>query len=71
MAAKMVKPDNAEVRRNRIAVRATFTGRSNPMVGVSDAVLLSNRLSSQAARQAEREWKRTLSRGQRRKLRST
>lgn len=65
----MHRPDNAEVRRNRLAVRATFTGRSNPVHGISDDVLLSNTVSSRAARQAEREWKRSLSRGQRRKLR--
>jgi hypothetical protein len=66
---KARKPDQAEVYRHRKAVRPIFNGRSNPVVGISDAVLLANGQSAKAARQAEREWKRTLSRGQRRKLR--
>jgi hypothetical protein len=57
-------------RKHRIAMRPTFTGRSNPVHGISDAVLIATAASSKAARQAEREWKRTLSRGQRRKLRA-
>jgi len=68
---KAVKPDSAEVRKHRKAMRSTFNGRSNPIVGISDAVLLATTASSRAARKAEQEWKRTLSRGQRRKLRST
>jgi hypothetical protein len=67
---KARKPDHAEVYKHRKAVRPIFSGRSNPIHGISDAVLLSNTVSAKAARQAEREWKRTLSRGQRRKLRS-
>ena len=66
---KARKPDQAEVYRHRKAVRPIFNGRSNPVVGISDAVLLANGQSAKAARQAEREWKRSLSRGQRRKLR--
>lgn len=57
--------------KHRKAVQPVFTGRYAPkIVGVSDAVLMSTTASAKAARQAEREWKRTLSRGQRRKLRS-
>lgn len=67
---KARKPDGRAERKHRIAMRSTFTGRSNPTTGISDAVLLANGQSAKAARQAEREWKRTLSRGQRRKLRA-
>jgi hypothetical protein len=63
-------PDSAEVYKHRRAVRPIITGRSNPVVGISDAVLLANTISARAARQAERQWKRSLSRGQRRKLRA-
>jgi hypothetical protein len=65
---KMTKRDPAETRKHRIAVRSTITGRSNPIVGISDAVLLANGQSAKAARLAEREWKRTLSKAQRRRI---
>lgn len=67
---KARKPDQPEVYRHRRAVRTIFTGRTNPIHGVSDTVMLSNTISAKAARQAEREWKRSLSKGQRRKLRT-
>lgn len=69
-SVKAVRPDNAEVYKHRRAVRSTFNGRSNPISGISDAVMLASTVSAKAARQAEREWKRSLSREQRRKLRS-
>jgi hypothetical protein len=67
---KMTKRDHPETRKHRIAVRSTITGRSNPLVGVSDAVLMANSQSARAARLAEREWKRSLSKRQRRALRA-
>lgn len=57
-------------RKHRLAMRSTFTGRTNPVVGVSDYVRVSNTQSAKAARQAERKWKRSLTRGQRRTLRA-
>ena len=69
--AKATRNDeSAEVRKHRKAVRPTFNGRSNPVHGISDAVLLATTVNSRAARLAEREWRKSLSRGQRRKLRS-
>jgi len=65
---KARRPDSAEVRKHRLAMRPTFNGRTNPIVGISDAVQLATTASSKAARKAEQEWKRTLSRGQRRQL---
>ena len=69
-SVKARRPDNAEVYKHRKAMRSTFNGRSNPISGVSDTVMLATTVGAKAARQAEREWKRTLSRGQRRKLRA-
>jgi hypothetical protein len=68
MASKRKRMDEWK---HRKAVQPVFTGRFAPkIVGVSDTVLMSTTASAKAARQAERNWKRTLSKGERRKLRS-
>lgn len=52
-----------EHRRLGASLRGTFAGVPAPkLVGVSDAVLMSNNDLARRARQAEREWKRSLRR---------
>lgn len=60
--------ENAEVRKHRKAMRSTFNGRSNPVVGVSDAVALATSQNARSARRAEKAWLRTLSRAEKRTL---
>jgi hypothetical protein len=66
---KAVKPDSAEVRKHRKAMRSTFNGRSNPIVGISDAVQMSTTELSRSAHRAEKVWLRSLTRTEKSLLR--